>query len=192
MLQRDPSQLYPHDHLMKYTIIPLIPHAITPNMVTIFRMMCTPFVLYFLYTEQFDIGVPLFFLVSLTDAIDGSLARLRHQITDWGTFYDPVADKLLISSVVMLVVAKHINVFFALIILLIEVMIVVGGLLRKTHGKVTSANIFGKTKMCLQVIGVLFLLMSLWAGHDLFIPISTGTLSMAIVFGVISLFTYGF
>ncbi len=192
MLHRDPHKLYPHDYVMKYTIIPLIPHAITPNMVTVFRMICTPFVLYFLYVERFDIGVPLFFFVALTDAIDGSLARLRNQVTDWGTFYDPVADKLLISTVVMLVVAKHINIIFALIILLIEVLIVVGGLIRKSHGKITSANIFGKTKMCLQVIGVLFLLLSLWAGHDLFIPISTGTLSMAIVFGVISLFTYGF
>jgi len=45
--------------------------------------------------------------------------------------------------------------------------------------------------MCLQVIGVSFLLIALWAGYSLFIPLSIGTLSLAIVFAVISLFTYG-
>lgn len=176
---------------MKVTIIPFIPQAITPNMITVLRMICTPFVLFFLSIEDFDIGVPLFLLVAFTDAIDGSLARLRNKITDWGTFYDPVADKLLISSVVLLVVAKHINLIFALFIILVEIVIVIGGYVRKRHGKVSSANIFGKTKMFLQVAGVMFLLVSLWAGFDLFIPVSIGTLSLAIIFAVISLFTYG-
>jgi CDP-diacylglycerol---glycerol-3-phosphate 3-phosphatidyltransferase len=176
---------------MRYTFIPLIPRAITPNMITVFRMICTPFVLYFLAISRFDIGVPLFFFVAFTDAIDGSLARLRNQITDWGTFYDPIADKLLISSTVLLIVAQHINLMFALVIIFIEVLIVLGGYIRKRQGKVTSANVFGKTKMLLQVAGMTFLLVALWAGFDLFIPVSIGTLALAIVFAVISLFTYG-
>lgn len=176
---------------MRYTIIPLIPRCVTPNMVTVFRLACTPIMLWFLYTEQYRIGVPLFIFLALTDAIDGSLARIRKQITDWGTFYDPVADKLLIGSVVLIVVAEHVNLIFALLILMVEAILIFGGYLRKLKGKVTSANIFGKTKMLLQVIGVSLLLIALWAGLDLFIPVSIGTLSLAIVFAVISLFTYG-
>lgn len=191
MEMRDPKKLFPHDHVMRYTLLPLIPKTVTPNMVTIFRMICTPFVLWFLYTENYDFGVPFFLFVALTDAIDGSMARLRNQITDWGTFYDPVADKILISSVVLLVVAQHVNIIFAAMIIFLEVLIVLGGYVRKRSGKVTSANIFGKTKMCLQVLGVAFLLIALWAGFDLFIPVSVGTFSLAIVFAVISLFTYG-
>lgn len=191
MLPRDPHKLFPHDYVMRYTIAPLIPLFVSPNMVTIFRMACTPVVLWFLWMENYHIGVPFFLFVALTDAIDGSLARLRNQITDWGTFYDPVADKLLISSVVLLVVAQHVNVIFAGIIILLEVLILCGGFIRKQNGKVTSANIFGKTKMFLQVLGVGFLLIALWAGFDLFIPVSVGTFSLAIVFAVISLFTYG-
>lgn len=191
MNERDPSRPFPHDYLMKYTLVLLVPKFITPNMVTVFRFLCTPFVLYFLAIENYGIGVPFFIVVALTDALDGSLARLRHQITEWGTFYDPIADKLLISSVVLLVVVKHVNLVFGLIIIFLEFLIIVGGYFRKRNGKITSANIFGKTKMFLQVLGVGFLLIALWAGYDLFIPVSIGTLSLAIVFAVISLFTYG-
>ncbi|MDG1949284.1 MAG: CDP-alcohol phosphatidyltransferase family protein [bacterium] len=191
MSERNPAKLYPHDTVMRYTFLPLIPSFITPNMVTMFRIVMTPLVLWLLYVQNFEIGVPLFLFVAFTDAIDGSLARVRKQITDWGTFYDPLADKILIGSVVLLVVMQHVNVFLGLIIVLIEAMLVTGGIIRKRNGKTTTANIYGKIKMILQVLGVLILLIALWAGYDLFIPISAGTLSLAVVFAIISLFTYG-
>lgn len=176
---------------MRYTIIPLIPSRVTPNMVTLARMLCTPVVLWLLFVENYQWGVPFFLLVAFTDAIDGSLARLRNQITDWGTLYDPVADKLLIGSVVLLVVAQHVNIVFAGIIVFLELLIMFGGFVRRRNGHITSANIFGKTKMILQVLGVAFLLLAVSAGFDLFIPVSIGTFALAIVFAVISLVTYG-
>ncbi|MEK7615271.1 MAG: CDP-alcohol phosphatidyltransferase family protein [Patescibacteria group bacterium] len=191
MIPRDPAKLFPHDYVMKYTFIPLIPRFVTPNMITIFRLLGTPIMIWFLLIENYTVAIPLFIFLALTDAIDGSLARLRHQITDWGTFYDPLADKILIGSVVLIVVAKHVNIVLALVILFMELVLILGGYIRKRKGKVTSANIFGKTKMFLQVLGVIFLLIAIWAGYDLFIPISAGTLALAVVFAVISLFTYG-
>ena len=151
----------------------------------------TPVVLWLLYVQQFSVGIPLFLFVAFTDALDGSTARIRKQITEWGTFYDPLADKILIGSVVLLVVVQHVNLFFGLLIVLVEALLIAGGVIRKHNGKVVSANVFGKTKMFLQVTGVLLLLIALWAGFDLFIPISVGTLSLAVVFAIISLFTYG-
>ena len=192
MAERNPEQLYPHDHVMRYTVIPLIPRFVTPNMVTMFRIVLTPVVLWFLFQQQFSIGVPLFLFVAFTDAIDGSLARLRKNITDWGSFYDPVADKILIGSVLLLVLFQHVNIWLGLIIVTLEAMLVAGGLVRKNSGKKVSANIYGKIKMILQVLGVMMLLVALWVGFDLFIPLSTGTLALAIVFAIISLFTYGF
>lgn len=191
MFERDPHKLFPHDHVMRYSFVPLVPRFITPNMVTMFRIVCTPIVLWLLYLESYSIGVPFFVLVAFTDALDGSLARIRNQVTEWGTFYDPLADKILIGSVVLLVVVQHVNIIFGLFIVLVEVLIVLGGVLRKKGGKIVSANVFGKTKMILQVLGVTLLLLALWMGFDLFIPVSVGTLSLAIVFAVISLFTYG-
>jgi CDP-diacylglycerol---glycerol-3-phosphate 3-phosphatidyltransferase len=191
MFKRDPHKLFPHDRVMRYTVVPLIPKSVTPNMVTVFRIVMTPAVLWFLYTEQYAIGVPLFLFISFTDAIDGSLARLRHQVTDWGAFYDPLADKLLIASVVLLVVVQHVNVIFGLLIIIVEAIIMLGGYIRKLDGKVVGSNLFGKTKMILQVTGVTFLLLAIWGGLDLFIPISVGTLALGLVFAIISLFTYG-
>lgn len=133
MFERDPTKLFPHDHILRYTVVPLIPRFITPNQVTLFRMLVTPIVLVLLALEEFALGVPFFLFVAFTDALDGSLARLRHQITPWGTFYDPLADKLLIGSVVLLVVVKYINLYFGLVIIFIELLILLGGLLRKRN-----------------------------------------------------------
>lgn len=188
---RNPYKLYPHDYLFKYTVVPLLPHWVTPNMVTILRFLLIPVVLWFLFTEQYTIGMPLFVFAALTDALDGSIARLRKQITHWGTFYDPVADKLLIGSVVLLVVVQHVHIAFALVIVGLEVLIIMGGFYRRSKGQLKGANIFGKTKMVLQVVGVSLLLLAIWFGLDPIIPVSVGTLSVAIVFAVISLFTYG-
>lgn len=191
MFERDPHKLYPHDHVLRYTIIPLIPRFVTPNMVTMFRFAATPIVLWLFATRQFEVGVPLFLFVAFTDVLDGTLARLRNHVTPWGTFYDPFADKVLIGSVVLLIVMQHVNVAFGLLIVTIEVVLLIGGFIRRKQGKLIGSNFFGKTKMFLQVAGVFMLLLALWLGLGFFIPISIGTLSLAIVFAVISLFTYG-
>lgn len=189
--ERDPYRLFPHDHLMKAVILPLIPKFIKPNHVTILRLILTPFVLWFLLSEQYSIGVPLFFIAAFTDAIDGSLARVRKQITSWGTLADPVADKLLIGMVVLLFVIKYIGLYFGLLIVFFELVIITGGFIRKFQGYYVSANIFGKIKMVLQVVGVMFLLISLWANFDLFRSVSVGTFTLAILFAILSLLSYG-
>lgn len=192
MMTNETITLFPHDHLLKWTIIPLIPRWLKPNHITVFRFIATPIVLALLLLENYRIGVPAFIFVACTDALDGSLARLRKQITLWGTFYDPMADKILIGSVIILIVLKHINVWFGLLVILVELAIAGGGLYRKIKGlPIIAANVFGKTKMVLQVIAVSFLLIALWSGVELFIPFSIGTFAIAIVFAFISLRTYG-
>jgi CDP-diacylglycerol--glycerol-3-phosphate 3-phosphatidyltransferase len=122
--------------------------------------------------------------------VDGSLARTRKQITAWGTFYDPVADKLLIGASVLLIVMQYINVYFGLLMLALELTIAACGIVRRRRGTIASANVWGKTKMWLQVLGVTLLLIAVASGIQLFIPFSFATLSLAIVFAVISLYTY--
>ncbi|MDP3985440.1 MAG: CDP-alcohol phosphatidyltransferase family protein [bacterium] len=184
-------RLFPHDYVMKAMVLPLIPSWIKPNHVTVFRLVATPIVLDLLLFKQYDWGVPAFLFVAFTDAIDGSLARVRKQITPWGTFYDPVADKILVGSVLILIVFQYINVWFGLLIILMEVLIAFGGFYRKWKHIPSSANVFGKIKMCLQVVAVGFLLIAVWQGIDLFVHVSVGTFSVALIFAVISLVTYG-
>jgi CDP-diacylglycerol--glycerol-3-phosphate 3-phosphatidyltransferase len=154
-------------------------------------MLGTPGVAWLLVRGSYDVGVPVFLFLAFTDALDGSLARVRRRVTPWGTLYDPVADKLLIGVTVVTIVMKHVNVFFGLLIMAVEALIVLGAWGRRRRGEVIAgANAWGKAKMCLQVLGVVLLLLAVWLGMDLFIPFSVGSLSLAIVFAVISLFTY--
>ncbi len=186
---RDPYQLYPHDYLMK-PIIDMIPEFLRPNHFTIARMVLTPVVLALLFFEVYDYGVPLFIIVTFTDAIDGSLARWRRQITKWGTFYDPVADKLLIGSVILLILLQHVNPLLGYIIIMLEALMMIGGWYKRRKGEKCQANVWGKIKMLLQVSGVVFLLLALWLGVDMFVPISNGTLILAVLFAVVALLTY--
>ena len=185
-------RLYWHDRVLQYTILRLIPRRVLPNHLTILRVILTPLVLWYVWQEQWQVVLPLFLGVAFTDVLDGSLARTRKQITAWGTIADPVADKILIGSVVFLFVAREINPIFALVIIVLELAIVITALIRrKRRGEHISANWAGKTKMFLQCAGVTSLLVAKWFGVDMLVPVSTGTLSLAILFALISLYTYG-
>lgn len=183
---------FPHDYLFEKTILRLIPRQVHPNHVTILRFLLIPFVLYFLLVEDWRAALVVFLFAALTDAIDGSLARTRKQITVWGTVADPVADKLLIGSVVVLFVAKEVNPIFAFMIMFIELLIVFGAMHRRKRGLLASANEYGKIKMFFQVLGVTILLAAKLIGFQLAVPFAIGTFSVAIVFAVVSLLTYGF
>jgi len=181
-----------HDKLLARSLLRLFPKDVHPNHLTILRVLLTPFVLYYLWFENWTVVVPLFLFAALTDLLDGSLARTRKQITMWGTIADPVADKLLIGSVVIIFVAKEINVYFSTVIVFVEIAIAVTAVIRKARGNpYISANWYGKIKMLFQVIGVTALLIARWSGVEMFVPFSVGTLSIAIVFALVSLYTYG-
>jgi len=184
-------KLQPHDKVFKYTVIPFIPRWILPNHLTYLRLVFTPLVLYFILINNYRSALIAFILVALTDAIDGSLARTRRQVTELGTFLDPLADKLLIGSTIFVLMLKHINIFISLSIILLEVIFLVGWYVRKRLGRQLRVNIWGKIKMNLQVIGVGILLLALVLGQPIMFQYSESTLVLAIVFALVSLFTYG-
>lgn len=190
LMTNDNIRLFPHDRLMAKTILRLIPKQVTPNHVTYLRFSLTPIVLYFLWQEAWSIVLPLFIATAFTDAIDGSLARTRKQITLWGTMADPIADKFLIGSVVILFVAQQVNAAFAAIILFVEILIVASAIYRRSRGMISSANEFGKIKMILQVVGVSLLLLARLCHLELAVPFAVGTLAVAVVFAIVSLVTY--
>lgn len=177
------------DRLLMHTVVRFIPKSVHPNHITVARMMMTPFVVILLMYEQYSIGVPLFLFAALTDALDGSLARIRRQITEWGIVFDPIADKLLIGSVLFIIVLQHINFTLGIALLSVEVALVIGGWWRKSRGTIQPANVWGKIKMVAEVIGVLLLLVALWSGVELLVDISMGTLALALVVAIMSIFS---
>jgi len=184
------DKIYWHDKLLAATILKIVPRFIYPNHFTLFRLLASPVVAMFMYWESYTWGLCAFLLMSLTDAIDGSLARTRNQITEWGKIYDPLADKILIGSMVFIIVLRYIDVWTAAFIVSIEVIIIVNAWRRKIKGKIVQANVWGKIKMILQVAGVAMLLLAIIFNLEALTPFASGTLYLAIVFAIISLFTY--
>lgn len=187
---RDPAKLYPHDYVMRKAVLPLIPRFVHPNHVTALRMVLTPVCTWGLAIEAYAWAVPFFVLVAFTDVVDGSLARVRKQITDWGTIFDPVADKLLIAMAAMVVVSKAIGSWLAIALVTCELMIVFGAVRKKFEGKIIMANAWGKTKMFCECAGILSCLLFLWVGSPVFFMLALGFLFAAMLFALVSLFTY--
>ena len=180
-----------HDKVLAKTVLRLFPRWIYPNYITIFRFLATPpLILLFLY-NQYQVGLIAFLLVAFTDAIDGSLARTRHQITEWGRIYDPIADKLLISGMVFAIVYKHIDSLTAFFVVGIELAIVFVAWIRFNKGYKVQANIWGKIKMILQVFAVSVLILSLHYNLANLLPLGSGVLYLAMVFAIVSLLSYG-
>lgn len=179
--------LYPSDRLFGALIAPLIPRSVRPNHLTVFRLLLVPLVLYFLYIEQYEVGVPLFLIASLTDWFDGSLARVRKQVTEWGIIYDPVVDKVLIGSVLFVIVLKHINFTLGIALLGVEAFMIIAGWYRNVHGTIEPANVWGKIKMVAEVCGITLLLLALWFHMNLLVDLSTGTLALALTFAIVSI-----
>lgn len=179
---------YPSDRLFAALVEPLIPKAVKPNHLTVFRMLLVPFVVYFLDRQRYAVGIPLFLFAAMTDWFDGSLARVRRQVSEWGVIYDPIADKLLVGSVLFLIVLEHINYELGIALLAVEGLLIAGGWYAKVRGRVEPANVWGKIKMVAEVVGILFLLLALWSRVNLFVSFSNGMLALALVAALVSIF----
>ena len=180
-----------YDKILAKTILKLFPKSILPNHLTVFRFFAAPIVAILMLYERYYIGLIAFLLVSLTDAMDGSLARTRNQITQWGKVYDPLADKILIGSMVFIIVLRYIDFWTAIIIIGLEFIIILTAWLRKRKGAEIQANLWGKIKMCLQVLGVVVLLLAIVFNWAALMPFASGILYLAIAFAIVSLLTYG-
>ncbi len=169
----------------------LFPRFIKPNHITIFRFLTIPIVAFLMYYGHYFLGLIVFLLVAFTDTIDGSMARIRDEVTEWGKVYDPLADKLLISSMVFIIVLRYIGFWVSFLIIIIEFVILIVAWIRKNRGGEIQANIWGKIKMILQVAGVTLLLLCVVFDWAQILPLASGTLYVAIAFAIVSLLTYG-
>ena len=142
-----------------------------PNALTVLRLLALPFCAYALFKNGGDdatwqwIAWSGFFLVGLTDFFDGKVARARHQITSFGTFLDPVADKAAIGTAMIgLSIQGKLWWWVTIVILLREILVT---LLRLAviRGGVIPASKGGKLKTMFQGFGVGFYILPLphWA-----------------------------
>ncbi|HJV33257.1 MAG TPA: CDP-alcohol phosphatidyltransferase family protein [Patescibacteria group bacterium] len=186
-----PAKTYPHDRFLAATILKLVPKEATPNQITVARMFMTPWVLWLLFEERYELGTTLFLVTALTDMLDGSLARTRDQVTDWGKMWDPIADKFLIGSVALLLLTRHFPPELTVIILGLEGAFLAGGWYRQSHGVIVAANWWGKLKMLCQVFGITLFLLALQTGAPGFAFASYAVFGVASVFALVSLIRHG-
>lgn len=179
------------DKILARTVLPFIPSSVSPNAVTWFRFATIPFVAYFFVMEQYNAGLILFLVSAFSDAVDGSMARTRNQITEWGKMFDPLADKLLISVSVAILVSRFLNPYLAATIILMEFFIMVSAYYRKrVYAIPIEAELSGKVKMVLQSLGVASVLVGAVSGIAQFFVIASYLFYLAIVFAIISLVVY--
>ncbi len=145
-----------------------------PNRLSLIRVFCIPVMTALLYMPGPAaewIAAAVFALACLTDFLDGHLARKNNWVTDFGKFIDPVADKLLVlSALVMLVWMQLVPAWMMIIILARELSVDGLRLIAMTKGKVIAAGPLGKIKTFSQmliILGLLILrqpLFSTWYG----------------------------
>ncbi|MDQ5983182.1 MAG: CDP-diacylglycerol--glycerol-3-phosphate 3-phosphatidyltransferase [Eubacteriales bacterium SKADARSKE-1] len=135
----------------------------TPNKLTILRIILVPLFVFFLLVSTVPnnllIAGIIFVIASLTDHLDGELARKTNQITNFGKFLDPLADKILvISAYVCFIQLGIIGAVPVIIILMREFMVTSVRLVAVESGKVIAANIWGKAKTVSQIIAVIVII----------------------------------
>ena len=183
-------KLYFHDRIMWLAVLPFIPDAIQPNHVTALRFLLTPVVIWALFVENYAFGVPLFLITAFTDALDGSLARVRNKITPWGIFFDPVADKLLIGSVAILLGLKYYHPAIIFAALLLDILPSLRWASTRYAGTVMMANIWGKLKMFLQFVSFFCLILGLALGVPELIAVGEAILAVSLAFALVAVITY--
>lgn len=136
-----------------------------PNKLTLMRMILIPFMMFFYLANFIPFGIgkivalAIFIIAALTDLLDGKIARKHNLITNFGKFLDPIADKLLTSAVLFMMMADGTipapwGVIVVTIIIAREFMVSAIRLLAASKGTVLAADIWGKTKTFVQMIAI--------------------------------------
>lgn len=141
-----------------------------PNYLTLARIVFVPFLVVVLLTPVADklfgisgyaLAVGIFLVASLTDILDGHIARRRNQVSNLGKLLDPIADKLLVSAALIVLVEKDLAPAWAVVIILGREFIITG--LRSVaaaEGIIIQAQSIGKLKMWAQCVAIVALLIA--------------------------------
>ncbi len=141
-----------------------------PNKLTILRIVLVPFFVAILLTNCFGdsskwVALAIFIIASLTDMLDGKIARKYNLVTNFGKFMDPLADKLLVcSAMICLIELQRLAAWIVIIIIAREFIISGFRLVASDNGVVIAASMWGKVKTVFQMAMVIILIADLPGG----------------------------
>lgn len=164
-----------------------------PNKLTVLRILMVPFFVFFMLTDVAGdaskwIALVLFCIASLTDLLDGKIARKYNLVTNFGKFMDPLADKLLVcSAMICMIETGKLASWFVIIIIAREFIISGFRLVASDSGIVIAASYWGKFKTVFQMAMIIVMILNL---GGVFGIIETILMWISLVLTVISLVDY--
>ena len=165
-----------------------------PNKLTIMRVILIPFFVFFLLSPYFPaygnyIAVAIFIVASLTDMLDGKIARKYNLVTNFGKFMDPLADKLLVcSAMICLIELDRLAAWIVIVIIAREFIISGFRLVASDNVVVIAASYWGKFKTTFQMLMVIVLILDIQM--PFFQILGTVLTYVALILTVVSLIDY--
>ncbi|MFO7264038.1 MAG: CDP-diacylglycerol--glycerol-3-phosphate 3-phosphatidyltransferase [Bacillaceae bacterium G1] len=158
-----------------------------PNKITLARIMLVPVVMFFLLTLHEWPALFFFLLAALTDGLDGYVARKNRLVTNMGKFLDPLADKLLISAVLIaLVQLQRLDAWVATVIICREFAVTGLRLVGAADGRVIAASRMGKLKTVSQIIAISLLIVDNFPFSRWGLPMADVAVGLAVLLTVVS------
>ena len=164
-----------------------------PNKLTVLRVIMVPFFVFFMLTDVGGaankwIALVIFCVASLTDMLDGKIARARNLVTNFGKFMDPLADKLLVcSAMICLIPSGKLAAWIVIVIIAREFIISGFRLVASDAGIVIAASYWGKFKTVSQMFMIIVLIADLGGVFDM---IGTILIWVSLILTIVSLFDY--
>lgn len=161
-----------------------------PTILTIIRIILVAPVMILIFIDNLSAQIAViacFTLASITDKLDGHLARKNKQVTDLGSFLDPLADKMLINLTFLALVVLNIMPLWMFAVILIRDFAVDGmRMMAASKNTVIPANIFGKVKTTVQMITVISILLNRILNLEPLAIINTILLYIVVILTVLS------
>jgi len=137
-----------------------------PNKLTILRVLMIPIFVVFMCVDIFGeadkyIAVSVFALASITDFLDGQIARKYNLVTNFGKFMDPLADKLLVCAALICLIGDKLYAWIVIVIISRELAISGFRTIAADNGVVIAASMWGKYKTTFQMIMIILLILQL-------------------------------
>lgn len=158
-----------------------------PNKLTIFRVIMIPFFVFFMLTDYAGtaskwIALAIFIVASLTDLLDGKIARKYNLVTNFGKFMDPLADKLLVCAALICLVDMGKLASWMVIIIISREFIISGfRLIASDNGVVIAASYWGKFKTTFQMVMICLMIADIEAISLLTVIVMWAALILTVV-----------
>ena len=158
-----------------------------PNHLTILRFVLVPAV-FLLFRGGFTgAALAIFVFAACTDFLDGAMARVRDQVTELGTFIDPLADKLLVAAALLALGWDYLVIKVIVASVALELLSMAFGAVHWAQGgRVVRSNVFGKVKMVLLSVGLSLFLLGRVLAADAVVGAAVWILWAALMFAVAS------